>query len=90
MTAQLALRDWKARQITLLQDLGWHCLPSDTNFFCARAGQVLDLNCLRAAGIKLRDATSFGLSGQVRLSVQAPGAQGALALALHCRVIEIV
>ena len=81
----LTLREWKARQITLLQDLGWTCLPSDTNFFCARPGQVFDLNCLRAAGIKLRDITSFGLSGHVRVSVQAPGAQDALALALQGR-----
>ena len=79
----LTLRDWKARQITLLQDLGWTCLPSDSNFFCARPGQVLDLNCLRAAGIKLRDAASFGLPGLVRVSVQQPVAQEALKFALQ-------
>ena len=77
------LRVWKTQQITLLESLGWHCRPSDTNFFCARPGQALDLNCLRAAGIKLRDATSFGLPGQVRVSVQRPQAQDALAVALQ-------
>ena len=77
------LRVWKTQQITLLESLDWHCLPSDTNFFCARPGQALDLNCLRAAGIKLRDTASFGLPGQVRVSVQPPGAQEALRIALQ-------
>jgi histidinol-phosphate aminotransferase len=36
---------------------------------------------LRAQGIKLRDATSFGLSDHVRLGVLAPAAQDALAQA---------
>ena len=81
--SRLTLRDWKERQITLLQDLGWTCRPSDANFLCARPGQVLDLNCLRAAGIKLRDATSFGLSGYFRLGVQPPLAQDALRIALQ-------
>ena len=36
------------------------------------------LNRLRQQGIKLRDTTSFGLPGQVRISVQAPAAQDAL------------
>ena len=79
----LTLRDWKARQITLLQDLGWTCLPSDTNFFCARPGQVLDLNRLRAAGIKLRDTASFGLLGCFRLGVQPLLVQDALRIALQ-------
>ena len=37
-----------------------------------------DLAALRAAGIKLRDTTSFGLPGSVRLGVLAPAAQDAL------------
>ena len=77
------LRDWKARQITLLQNLGWQCLPSDANFFCARPEQGHDLSQLRAAGIKLRDAASFGLLGHVRVSVQGPAAQDALKTAWH-------
>jgi histidinol-phosphate aminotransferase len=74
----LTLTQWKTRQIALMQDLGWHCLPSDTPFFCARPGAGVNLTRLRAAGIKLRDATSFGLPGHVRLSVQPPEAQDAL------------
>ena len=33
---------------------------------------------LRERGIKLRDCTSFGLPGHLRLSVQTPAAQDAL------------
>ena len=76
------LREWKARQIALCESLGWTCLPSDTNFFCARP-PVSDLAPvlarLRGHGIKLRDTSSFGLPGHVRLSVQPPPAQDALA-----------
>ena len=79
------LRDWKVRQITLLHKLGWDCLPSDTPFFCARPAPDCDLSNLRTMGIKLRDATSFGLPGHVRVSVQPPLAQDALAAALQGR-----
>jgi histidinol-phosphate aminotransferase len=92
------LKVWKARQLALLQTLGWTCLPSDTPFFCARPSAAdgamtpaeqenkllrlsADLEQLRAAGIKLRDATSFGLPGHVRVSVQPPVAQDALKMA---------
>ena len=82
---------WKVRQINMLDTLGWSCLPSDTNFFCAQpawepgvgAGWTGELNRLRAAGIKLRDTASFGLPGHVRLSVQPPVAQDALRLQLQ-------
>lgn len=77
------LRDWKTRQITLLEKLGWHCLTSETPFFCARPAPDVDLLQLRAAGIKLRDTTSFGLPDHVRVSVQAPAAQDALEAALQ-------
>ena len=83
------LQIWKARQIALLESLGWTCQPSVTNFFCAAPklveGITLEqaLTALRQQGIKLRDATSFGLPGQVRLSVQPPAAQDALKTALQ-------
>lgn len=77
------LREWKARQLAVCEALGWHCLPSNANYFCARPelqGEALTqaLAALRAQGIKLRDATSFGLPGHVRLGVLAPQAQDAL------------
>ncbi len=77
------LRHWKARQITLLQTLGWTVQPSEANYFCARPPHPIDLPALRQThGIKLRDATSFDLPGWVRLGVLEPQAQDALAAAL--------
>ena len=80
------LREWKQRQTDLCESRGWHCLPSTANFFCAQP-RAVDmpqlLQRLRVQGIKLRDATSFGLPGHVRLGVLPPEAQEALALALQ-------
>lgn len=80
------LRVLKQRQIAVLEELGWRCLPSDTNFFCARPPGAVDAQALGRVlqqlrqdhGIKLRDAASFGLPGSVRLSVQQPASQDAL------------
>jgi histidinol-phosphate aminotransferase len=78
------LREWKARQIAVCESLGWRCLPSEANFFCARPALPEGLSlpqvlaALREQGIKLRDTTSFGLPGHVRLGVQAPAVQDAL------------
>jgi histidinol-phosphate aminotransferase len=78
------LRQWKAAQLALCESLGWACLPSDANFFCARPALPPGTNLaqalarLRMRGIKLRDTASFGLTGHVRLSVAAPAAQQAL------------
>ena len=83
------LRGWKARQIALCEALGWTCLPSDANFFCARPALpeglslAQALNRLRSDGIKLRDTASFGLPGHVRISVQPPNAQDVLSNAWH-------
>lgn len=79
-----SLREWKARQVALCESLGWTCLPSEANFFCARpalpegVSLARALAQLRGKGIKLRDTTSFGLPGHVRLSVVPPAAQDAL------------
>lgn len=78
------LRDWKLRQIECCTALGWAVRPSVANFFCVRpvSGDLgLDLQRLRTRGIKLRDATSFGLPGELRLGVLAPSAQDALVAA---------
>lgn len=78
------LREWKTRQLALCESMGWHGLPSETNFFCAQPVLPVGVNLqqtlvgLRAQGIKLRDATSFGLPGLVRVSVMPPAAQDAL------------
>lgn len=78
------LREWKAQQIAVCESLGWHCLPSEANFFCAQPALPEGLSlqqalaALRAQGIKLRDTSSFGLPGHVRLGVQPPAVQDAL------------
>ena len=81
------LREWKARQLTLCESMGWTNQPSEANFFCTSPALPPGLSLpealarLRTQGIKLRDATSFGLPGHVRLGVLAPAAQDALAAA---------
>lgn len=78
------LREWKARQLALCESMGWTILPSDANFFCAMPALPSSLSLpealtrLRTQGIKLRDATSFGIPGYVRLGVLAPAAQDEL------------
>ncbi|MGI4777033.1 MAG: aminotransferase class I/II-fold pyridoxal phosphate-dependent enzyme [Janthinobacterium lividum] len=82
------LREWKSAQIALCGSLGWVASPSVANFFCVRPGgknasvDTLAMR-LRAAGIKVRDTTSFGLPGHLRLAVLDPGSQAALAHALQ-------
>ena len=81
------LRAWKLRQLAMCESLGWRCLPGDASFFCAEPVARPDLPSLlahlRAAhGIKLRDTTSLGLAGHVRLNVMPPASQDALRQAL--------
>jgi histidinol-phosphate aminotransferase len=73
------LRQWKQRQVALCEERGWTVWPSEANFFVARPGTT---DMLRQRGIQLRDCTSFGLPGHVRLSVQPPASQDALREAL--------
>ena len=70
------LRLWKTQQMALCESFGWTTFPSLANFFVCRAD--IDLAALRQHGIKLRDCTSFGLPGHVRISVQPPAEQNAL------------
>ncbi|RYF81004.1 MAG: aminotransferase class I/II-fold pyridoxal phosphate-dependent enzyme [Comamonadaceae bacterium] len=79
------LRAWKADQQALCRELGWYVLDSDSNYFCAAwlpaLGSVSptdSLRALRAHGIKLRDCTSFGLPGHVRMGVRGPQSLAAL------------
>ncbi len=81
--SRAVLVGWKAKQIEQLTALGWHCLPSQANYFCAHAPHAVDVPALRSQGIKLRDATSFGLPGHWRLGVLPPAAQVALVRALQ-------
>lgn len=81
--SRVTLREWKSLQVAMCESLGWACLPSEANFFCVRPdiqGEALlrALGELRTQGIKLRDATSFGLPDHLRLRVLQPFAQDAL------------
>ena len=80
--SRVQLAEWKAVQRAMLQSAGWQCLPSEANYLCARAPQPLNVEALRAQGIKLRDTTSLGLPGHWRLGVLPPAAQQALHTAL--------
>ncbi|WP_332815257.1 aminotransferase class I/II-fold pyridoxal phosphate-dependent enzyme [Ramlibacter sp.] len=76
------LRDWKARQLALCRELGWTLQASQANFLVASHPLLpTALDRLRRRGVQLRDCASFGLPGRVRLSVQPPAAQDALAAA---------
>lgn len=81
------LQGWKASLEAGLLQRGWQLMPSVASFCCARpplppAALPAWLAGLRTQGIKLRDATSFGLPGWVRLGVRAPASQQALWQAL--------
>lgn len=76
------LRAWCAAQRAMLAGLGWQQQPSSTPFWLARPPRADLLPRLRERGLRLRDATSFGLPGWVRVSTQPPASQQALQLAL--------
>jgi histidinol-phosphate aminotransferase len=87
------LRRWKSRQVEQLAALGWTCLPSDANYFCANPSHGVSTlvlcDRLREQGIQLRDATSFGLPGWVRMAVLPPVAQDALIAALAAQTMYV-
>jgi len=75
------LADWKLQQTALCEAMGWQCMPSVANFFCARPDRTLTPEraaLLRQAGIRLRDTASFGMPRQLRLAVLPPGSHTAL------------
>lgn len=78
------LREWKQRQTTICESLGWTVQASDTNFFVAEAPLTPEQHdALGARGIRLRDCASFGLPGQARLAVRPPASQDALRRAVE-------
>jgi histidinol-phosphate aminotransferase len=72
------LEGWARALRATLERHGWTCAPSDTAYLCAKPPRPLDAASLRARGIKLRDATSFGLPGWWRLNALGPEALAAL------------
>lgn len=84
-----SLREWKHRQMAICRDLGWQVHASHANFFCASPGEIIQehrrdfLHALRAQGIKLRHAESFGLPACFRMGVLHPLAQDAFQQAVQ-------
>ena len=83
----IQLQNLKAQQINWISELdGVEILPSQTNFFCIKA--QLDTQVLKQHQVQLRDATSFGLPGYWRISIQTTEAQQALIKALRQALIQ--
>jgi histidinol-phosphate aminotransferase len=80
--ARAQLREWTTAQRTMLAGVDWLQRPSCTNFWLARPPRLDTTLRLRERNIRVRDATSFGLPGWVRVSAQPPASQQALQLAL--------
>lgn len=83
------LREWRAAQWARMATMGFDQIDGGVaNFWLAALPSPWHgvpeplLEGLRALGIKLRDASSFGLPGLVRVSVQSPEAVDALATAM--------
>lgn len=79
--SRTTLQTWKTAQVDLCESLGWTCLPSVANYFCAKPDVPYSTEraeALRATGVKLRDTASFGLPGHVRLGVLPPASREAL------------
>jgi histidinol-phosphate aminotransferase len=56
-----------------LEKLGFHCLPSEANFFLVRVGNAAEFKKkLLRKGVLVRDCTSFGLSEYIRIAPQTP------------------
>ncbi|WP_457390360.1 aminotransferase class I/II-fold pyridoxal phosphate-dependent enzyme [Roseateles sp. P5_E1] len=80
--ARNQLREWTAQQRKMLAGLDWLQRPSCTHFWLARPPRPDIATRLRERSIRVRDATSFGLPGWVRVSAQPPASQQALQQAL--------
>lgn len=79
--SRATLRSWKSAQRALCESLGWQCLPSVSNYFCAKPDVPYSAEraaALRACGVKLRDTASFGLPDHVRLGVLPSASHEAL------------
>jgi histidinol-phosphate aminotransferase len=80
--SRATLTAWKHALQHALAARGFVARPSVTPFFVVQPPRAIDAAWLRAAGITLRDTTSFGLPGGWRISAQPAEAQHALLRAL--------
>ena len=78
------LWQWRDELADRLRTAGVAVTVGPANFLLAHVGDAAGTAArLRRAGIRVRDATSFGLPDAVRLSAQPPGAQEALLAAFR-------
>ncbi|HWH75043.1 MAG TPA: aminotransferase class I/II-fold pyridoxal phosphate-dependent enzyme [Methylibium sp.] len=76
--ARQTLGIWTASLRAGLAGLGLQPAPSVTPFLCARRPAALRAEALRRHGLAVRDTTSLGLPGWMRVSAQPPAALDAL------------
>ncbi len=76
--SRATLAAWKTELQTQLAARGFVCRASVTPHFVVQPPRPLSPAALRAHGVAVRDAASFGLSGCWRVSAQPPEAQRAL------------
>ena len=75
---------WRDRLAAGLRAAGVAVTTGPANYLLAHVGDAAATSArLRRAGIRVRDATSFGLPAALRLSAQPPAAQDALLAALR-------
>jgi len=73
------LHRWRASLARALRELQLPVRESPASFLLAEVGSALRITrALRERGVRVRDASSFGLERCIRLSAQAPGARRAL------------
>ncbi len=79
------LRTWRENLSRALRNAGWQVADAQsvTPFFVAQPPAGVSPADLRSVGIKLRDTTTLGLRGWMRLSAQPPDALAALLRALR-------
>lgn len=80
--SRATLAAWKADLQLDLARRGFDVQSSVTPYFVVRPPRAIDRALLRAHGVAVRDAASFGLPGCWRVSAQRPEARAALMQAL--------
>lgn len=81
---RIRIADWRRALADQLDARGFRPTRSDANFVLAEAGPVAPelIACLARRRIAVRDATSFGLPGHLRVAVRPPGERERLFAAL--------
>lgn len=81
--SRVTLQQWTLSLRSGLDRLGLQPQASVTPFLCARRPAAAEPSFLRARGLAVRDTTSLGLPGWMRLSAQQPEALDALLTTLQ-------